>query len=740
MSEIVFALVAAFYWAAGLRIIPVQPGTKEPAKDLKGWPGYLSALPNEHKRQDWLHRYADYGVGLLLGSVAFPGHVLIALDVDDDRLLSVVLSFLGLNRADRRAALSGKKGKKGATYFVVVPEGAGLKSMVLKGAGGLGNIDVLAAGKMTVMPPSIHPSTGKPYGLLGTPIYEADPETLPLVSPERLEFLRVAIGSEQAIGLIEGKATHEAALSLVARLVSAGTDDETIEAIVRGLLPEGYEGDTLDELPEMIESARAKGFDSPSSPRDSQTAFLVAIATDETVELFRDKDHIAYATIRDDGGIRTLPVRSKAYSIWLRAKAFAIKGKPIGSGPLHEAVATVETFALVQDTATRVWRRIGGSLKVVEIDSGSPSGRTVRIDGDGFTIPNGAGERFVRGQGMAELVAPVRGGKLEELAGLLHLEGPQFALFRAFLISALKPEGPYFALLVEGEQGSGKSFVCEVVKRIVDPNTAMRLRLPEKDRDLMIQAKEFRLLNFDNASGIKADMSDALCILLTGGGLAVRQLYTDGELVVLSNSRPVILNGIGSFAHRPDLLERSIRIKLKPMPEGFRKTEAEMLAEFEEMLPRLLGALYDEVAEAIRNYDTVEPPRHLRMADAAKWIAAAEADREAGSVSMIEAISESQKDLMIERVSDDPLVIRLRAITAGKIFEGYVGELFERLDVENNRNLPASPSRLSSQLDRLRPSMKFVGIDVEFLPRDRGGRRIRITSDPSITGKSIPLF
>lgn len=99
---------------------------------------------------------------------------------------------------------------------------------------------------------------------------------------------------------------------------------------------------------------------------------------------------------------------------------------------------------------------------------------------------------------------------------MLGLPDDAFHLVVAFLVNALKPSGPFMSLLVEGEQGTGKSFLCEVIKLLIDPNLATRLRLPGEPRDLMIQAKHSRLLMFDNTSGMRTDISDALCTLATG--------------------------------------------------------------------------------------------------------------------------------------------------------------------------------------------------------------------------------
>jgi hypothetical protein len=338
----------------------------------------------------------------------------------------------------------------------------------------------------------------------------------------------------------------------------------------------------------------------------------------------------------------------------------------------------------------------------------------------------------LRGAGFKSLPLPEATNEgLERLQKFLGLNNQNYRLLLAFLINALKPEGPYFILLVEGEQGSGKSFFCEIIKRIIDPNTALRLRLPDKPQDLMIQAKEFWLLSFDNASGMKAEMSDSLCSLATGGGIAVRKLYTDEELHVLSYTRPFMINGISGYDTRPDLMERAIPIKLPPMTEPDRKAEAELRAEFDAMLPAVLAELYGGVAHALKNYDDVDPPRHLRMADAARWIKAAEAGLDQRENNILDAVAAAQNEFVVERVTDDALVMRLRVITRGRVFEGYIGELFFEINLDQDSvlGLPRSPSHLSRQLIRMRPSMAKAGVIVEFLGRDRGGQRIKISSD-----------
>jgi hypothetical protein len=127
------------------------------------------------------------------------------------------------------------------------------------------------------------------------------------------------------------------------------------------------------------------------------------------------------------------------------------------------------------------------------------------------------------------------------------------------------------------------------------------------------------VLAFDNVAGLPAWISDTLCRLSTGGGFAVRQLYTDQDETLFDASRPVILNGIEDFVTRPDLADRAIFLTLEPIPEERCKPEAEILADFEAAHPRILGALLDVVAHGLRELPRAKLARLPRMADFTLW-------------------------------------------------------------------------------------------------------------------------
>jgi hypothetical protein len=360
------------------------------------------------------------------------------------------------------------------------------------------------------------------------------------------------------------------------------------------------------------------------------------------------------------------------------------------------------------------------------IDLGRDDGQLVRIDSQGWTTCYDRRVKFRRPDGFKELPSPKAPGDLRALQSLLGLTDDVFYAIVGFMISSMAPTGPYFGLVIEGEMGSGKSVLASKLKALIDPSDADRLSLPNNDRDLAIHASQFRLLSYDNASGIKSQISDALCIVATGGGLATRKLYTDDELAVLKTSRPFILNGISGYARRPDLIERVIYVHLERVLHENRKDERSLDADFVRSASYILAGLYDALSEGLRHIKQGLNVTGFRMADAAQRIAASESALGVPTGTILAAISEGQRALVIERISSDALTVALRWVLASGTFEGTMKELHERLRHSQETELPRSPSSLSTAFDRQRAALHEVGISVKILQRGKQGRRVRV--------------
>jgi hypothetical protein len=104
-----------------------------------------------------------------------------------------------------------------------------------------------------------------------------------------------------------------------------------------------------------------------------------------------------------------------------------------------------------------------------------------------------------------------------------------------------------------------------------------------------------------------------------GEGFATRQLHSDRDETIFSGARPIVLNGIGDLAARPDLADRALSVILPPIPDDQRREEREFRAAFEAARPKILGALLDAVAAGLRHLPDIHLDRPPRMADFATW-------------------------------------------------------------------------------------------------------------------------
>ena len=233
--------------------------------------------------------------------------------------------------------------------------------------------------------------------------------------------------------------------------------------------------------------------------------------------------------------------------------------------------------------------------------------------------------RFRRPAGMQPLPVPAPGGSVETLRSFLNVQSDaDFVLVVAWALAVLRNHGPYPVIVLSGEQGSAKSTFSAILRSLLDPNTAPLRALPRENRDLFIAASNGHVLAFDNVSGLPAWISDTLCRLATGGGFAVRQLYTDQDEVLFDAARPVILNGIEDIVTRPDLADRAVFLTLEAIPEERRRPEAELWATFDAERPRILGALLDAAVQGLKMLPDTTLERLPRMADFALWATACE--------------------------------------------------------------------------------------------------------------------
>jgi hypothetical protein len=536
--------------------------------------------------------------------------------------------------------------------------------------------------------------------------------------------------SDPLDGLVEKSAEDPGAAfapEVLERLVALKAEDRAAFEALRAKLKKA--GCRVTALDEAMAEETGDGGRGPT-----QADILIDLAGG--AELFHSADGTAFADIMINDHRETWPVRTKGFRRWLARQFFEQTGGAPSSEALQSALNVIEAKAHFDGPERVVFIRVGGQDERLYLDLGDEAWRAVEIDATGWRVVNDPPVRFRRAAGMQPLAVPMLGGSVETLRAFLNVQSDQdFVLVVAWALAVLRNKGPYPALVLSGEQGSAKSTFSAILRALLDPNTAPLRALPREDRDLFIAASNGHVLAFDNVSGLPAWISDTLCRLATGGGFAVRQLYTDQDEVLFDAARPVILNGIEDIVTRPDLADRAVFLTLEPIPEVRRRPEAELWAAFEAERARILGVLLDAVVEGLKRLPDTHLPKLPRMADFALWASACEtAIWPAGT---FWSAYSGNRDEAVEGVIDaDPVAAAVRAVMTERTeWTGTASDLLGALGeaagerIAKSKTWPDSPRALSGRLRRAATFLRKIGIDIGFEREGRARTRtIRITT------------
>ena len=532
-------------------------------------------------------------------------------------------------------------------------------------------------------------------------------------------------------GLVEKTASDPGAAftpEVLERLAAMKKDDRAaFEALRAQLKSAGCRVTALDEA--IAEESGDVGGRGPT-----QADILIDLA--QTAELFHAPDGTGFADLDINGHRETWPIRAKGFRRWLARRFFeATQGAP-SSEALQSALNVIEAKAHFDAPERVVHVRVGGLDERLYLDLGDATWRAVEIDATGWRVIDNPPVRFRRAAGMQPLPVPVAGGSIEVLRSFLNVQSDNdFVLVVAWALAVLRNRGPYPVIVLSGEQGSAKSTFSAILRSLLDPNTAPLRALPREDRDLFIAASNGHVLAFDNVSGLPGWISDTLCRLATGGGFAVRQLYTDQDEVLFDAARPVILNGIEEIVTRPDLADRAVFLTLQPIPEEHRRPEQELWAAFDAERPRILGVLLDAVVEGLKRLPETRLEKLPRMADFALWATACEtALWPAGTFWSAYC---GNRDEAVEGVIDaDPIATAVRAVMATRtVWTGTASDLLGALAevvgerVAKSKTWPDGPRALAGRLRRAATFLRKIGIEIGFGREGRARTRtINITT------------
>lgn len=409
---------------------------------------------------------------------------------------------------------------------------------------------------------------------------------------------------------------------------------------------------------------------------------------------------------------------------WLRLRFREQYNRTPSASAVKAAIRALADLASIADEVP-VWLRSASHAGKIYIDLGDEIGCAVEVDEQGWRLVPFPPARFIRSNLGLPLPRPSRNGDLDRIRDLLNLpDDASYQLLMTWCVAALMPAGPYPLLAVGGEQGSGKTLLAGVLHDLVDPSRLPLRALPRNERDLYIGCSNTHLLVYDNISTMSDWLSDAFCKVSTGGGMALRQIFTDDGEVYFRAVKPIVLNAIEDVVKRPDLADRAIVLTLPVIPEEKRIDPAEFAARFEACRSEVFGALLDLMSFALAMMPTLKPERLPRMAGFARIGIAIEACF--GPPGCFMAAYDANRAISSSIVAEsDPLFAAIRAFAATQApWQGSATELAALLEPRLVPPRRPEPAALGGQLRRLAPVPRTNGIAIGFTREGKSRDRV----------------
>jgi len=459
----------------------------------------------------------------------------------------------------------------------------------------------------------------------------------------------------------------------------------------------------------------------PKAHKTTQTDRLFRLARRKCI-CIQDDLGVCYSRTEVGGHVETHRVGSRGFRAILAGILASAEDGVIASHVLKAVVDGLENHALVHGRILTAHNRIAqirrGEVWYDLVDS---DWRAVRIDAAGWNVVNNPTILFARYKHQVSQVEPIVGGSLTSVFNYIPVNDPDAQLLLlVYLVSCFLPDIPHPVLILHGSHGSGKSFAFCVLRQLVDPSDMQTLSFPSRE-ELPQVLHHHWCPYFDNLPTLRDWQSDALCRAVTGEGFSKRMLYSDQDDVIFKFRRCIGLNGISVAATRPDLLDRSIIVRLERIDPSQRQTEDTLWSQFDRDRAKILGAIFDILSEAIRLYPTLNLHTTERMADFTQWgcaIAQAMGRKQSDFRKVYSANLRAQNE---EVVSSHPVAATLRifALKEGQ-WKGTASALYTELEPiavkekfdTKSREWPKGASALSRRIEEVRPNLIEVGISV----------------------------
>ena len=479
------------------------------------------------------------------------------------------------------------------------------------------------------------------------------------------------------------------------------------------------------------------------SQKPNSADILLQIVKDNVESFFVDSRDELYA-VTESG---YFSINSKQFRNFIAKHFYEATKKGFSYDVWKNALITIEATGRYSDIKPV---KIDLQNRIAKVDDSLfywlEDGKVVKITSDGWNIIDEP-VLFKKYSHQLPQTEPDKNAKIEDAFSIFDFanidnENDRILLFN-WLVSGFIPDIPRAILILTGEQGAGKTTFTAKLKSLIDPSTIDIMSKPPTEMETIQLLDHHYFINFDNLKTISPQFSDLLCKAVTGFGISKRKLFSDDEDIDYRFKRLIALNGIDSIATAPDLLDRSILIKVNRLKNN--KTLNELNKAFERVKPKILGAIFTILSRAIKIYqerrEEITDINLPRMADWTVWCWSISEACGIGGNSFLKAYGVNIQKQNKEAIEHDIVgQVLIEFMRDKESWEGLTTELFKRLkDAAEETNINANgkyfvatPNALSRKLNKLKTNLRAYGINIQSRHTEFG-TKMYIKTIPSVS-------
>ena len=520
-----------------------------------------------------------------------------------------------------------------------------------------------------------------------------------------------------------------------------------------------YDSETYESVSQDPPGDEVKPKGRPTTVKRVIDMLLDQIRLDESSKIVTTGTGKTYLWITASDHQQLFDLNSEDFRIWLAGLyAERYKGAILRTSAIKDAKeALISQLRLIREPIIQELQlRTTKKDDAVYYDLGSDDWRCVKISSSCVKIePMPLGLKRTKTQSV-QIVPDLTAtpDDLDELVNKMRIkEESDRLLVKAIACAGIMPDTPHPIMWIIGGQGSGKSLRARMLKSVIDPSILDQTSLPDNRKDLGVLLSNCYCLVLDNVDApFTSWQVEMLCQAVTGGAQVARELFSNGEIAINTFNRGVLIfTSIGIVTNAPDLLDRALILPVDDIPATEKRSENKLWEEFENVRPKILGAVFESIKRALVILPQVMVEaesgewEQVRMADFAIFgeaLARGAWNQEAGT--FLEAYRKRINATASEIVGGDLAMDSLRQFIQDRYeWTGTAKELLRALQdsmrfeepgwLPPSKGWPRTPNALGMKLKKYAVDLERQGIKVDHPQRSADAKIIQIKLVPMNT-------